>query len=302
MSASKDSTYRGEGKLITGLIWFLFRIPSWLTGPFIRLTTLIGLMANSRNTKVSRRNLEICFPDKSKSQIEQLVKASAHSNARLALEFARAWYGDKKLIQSFIGDVSGEQVIQSIQDQNQPLIIAVPHIGNWEFFWHWLQLNYQAISMYTPAQYKALDSLMLKARTRFGGQPYATDPKGIMGLTRALKKGGIMMILPDQVPKSGGGCFAPFFGKDAYTMTLVHKFVAKTGAQLALGSSIRRKDGRFDIRIENAEFEYSDLSAEDFNQAMNRQIEAIVERNPEQYQWNYKRFKRQPDNSNPYEF
>ncbi|MCW8875686.1 MAG: lysophospholipid acyltransferase family protein [Kangiellaceae bacterium] len=302
MSDNSDSIYRGEGRLIKALIWFLYRTPDWLTGPFIRLTTFLGLLSNSRNTKVSRRNLEICFAQKDQVEIEQLVRDSAKSNEKLATEFARAWYGDKKLIQSSIGNVSGEESIQSIQKLKQPLIIAVPHIGNWEFFWHWLQLNYKAISMYTPAQYKALDELMLNARTRFGGKPFATDPKGIMGLTRALKKGGIMMILPDQVPKSGGGCFAPFFGKDAYTMTLLHKFIAKTGAQLVFGSCIRQDNGKFDIYVENAQFDYSGLEAEHFNKAMNGQIETIVERNPEQYQWNYKRFKRQPDNSNPYQF
>ena len=44
------------------------------------------------------------------------------------------------------------------------------------------------------------------------------DLSGVRRLVRALKRGEAIGMLPDQVPSSGEGVWAPFFGRHAYTM------------------------------------------------------------------------------------
>lgn len=291
---------RKQGHLVYSLIYLTYLMPSWLVIGVGKIFGRIGVVLKSRNTRVVEKNLSLCFPEMEAQQRSVIAKELRQHNAKMAKQVATAWLGGREKIEPLIQSVIGNELIEEIQAQSKPLIIAVPHIGNWEFFWHWLQLNYQAISMYTPAKYEKVDSMMLDARTRFGGKPYATDPKGIMGLLRALKKGGIMMILPDQVPKNDGGVFAPFFNHQAYTMTLVHKFIEKTGAELCFGTCICIEKGKFEVRIEMRDFDATQQTAEEFCQQMNLQLESIIRRNPAQYQWNYKRFKRQPDGSDIY--
>jgi len=289
-----------KGRLISGLIHLTYWLPRFVVKSIGCFFGYLGQLLNARNARVVDRNLELCYPEYSLEKRKQIATKLITHNALLSKEVATAWVGSEESIRNYISGVSGEEIVKAASENNQPLVICVPHIGNWEFFWHWLQMNYPAISMYSPAQYESLDKMMLDARQRFGGRPFATDNKGIMGLLRALKKGGMMMILPDQVPKNEGGVFAPFFGIEVFTMTLVHKFVEKTGAQLCFGTCIRQPDSKYQVELEKANFDSVNLDAEMFCGLMNKQLEKIITRNPEQYQWNYKRFKRLPDGSDIY--
>jgi KDO2-lipid IV(A) lauroyltransferase len=60
---------------------------------------------------------------------------------------------------------------------------------------------------------------MVAARQRPGLQTAPTNLSGVKQLIKALKKGEAVGLLPDQVPPRGMGVMAPFFGREAYTMT-----------------------------------------------------------------------------------
>ena len=125
----------------------------------------------------------------------------------------------------------------------------------------------------------------------------ATDTKGVGELLQALRRGELVGILPDQVPPNSGGEFAPLFGVPALTMTLACRLQQKTGARIVLGFA-RREPGikhGFTIVFKAPE---SEAYAEHILTAlagMNRSVEALMAGVPEQYQWEYKRFKRQPE-------
>ena len=235
----------------------------------------------------------------SQSDKKRLTKQYLTNQFIMSKQAACAWVGSKKQIESKFSKVVGDEIIDA--NKSLPTIIAVPHIGNWEFFWHWLQLNHEAISLYSPASFKPLNSLILNARKRFGGQPFDTSPKSLIRLIKKLKKGGVMMILPDQAPKLGSGIYSPFYQHPAYTMTMLHKLIKNSGAKLLFGSCIVDNQGeKYTISIEQPEFAYDGLSVEEFNAQLNKNIESIIERNPTQYLWGYKRFKRQPAGSELY--
>ncbi len=109
-----------------------------------------------------------------------------------------------------------------------------------------------------------------------------------------------MGILPDQVPeKTAAGGVAPFFGQPSLTIGLIHGLIQKTGCAVA-SVFAQRVPGGFKMVVLDAdpaiysEDELTSLTG------MNASVEACVRRAPAQYQWEYKRFKRQPDGRNPY--
>ena len=59
---------------------------------------------------------------------------------------------------------------------------------------------------------------------------------GVRQMIRALRKGGTIGLLPDQVPPEGMGVWAPFFGREAYTMTLAARLHARTVASVGATS------------------------------------------------------------------
>ena len=115
-----------------------------------------------------------------------------------------------------------------------------------------------------------------------------------------MKSKHLMAILPDQQPKSGQGVFADFMGQQAYTMTLFSKIAAKTKVPVVMAVAERLPDGKgFDIHLKavgKAIQEAGDESVVCLNQA----IADMVEINPAQYQWTYRRFSIQAGGSKPY--
>jgi KDO2-lipid IV(A) lauroyltransferase len=102
-------------------------------------------------------------------------------------------------------------------------------------------------------------------------------------------------MLPDQVPQLGEGVWAPFFGREAWTMTLPGKLARATNPIVIVAACERLAKGKgWRIHYLRA----PDVLPEDpREQAMlfNRMMQTIIARFPEQYLWSYHRYKRPLD-------
>jgi KDO2-lipid IV(A) lauroyltransferase len=99
-------------------------------------------------------------------------------------------------------------------------------------------------------------------------------------------------ILPDQVPGGTGGLFAPFMGVETNTIKLVSRLIDRTNCLVVSLCAMRRSDGQgFDMVFRKADPEIYSKDVETSVAALNRSVEACVRDRPEQYQWEYKRFK-----------
>ena len=104
--------------------------------------------------------------------------------------------------------------------------------------------------------------------------------------TRRSPRGEAVGLLPDQAPGVGEGAWADFFGRPAYTMTLVRRLQQTSGAAVIMAFAERLPQGRgYRLHLE-------ELSAGRLDEAaLNRAIEAQVRRCPTQYLWSYNRYK-----------
>ncbi len=298
----KKSVFPLKGFLIISLLKLTNWLPDRLTGFLGGQLGLLAYHLSEKRRRVILTNLKIAFPDKTVDQRKLLAKRASAASGKLLPEFAKAWLGSQAEIERQITCVKHQSLINDASSDNQPVIIVTPHIGNWEFLVQWVQINYPMFGLYSASPIPQLDRLIYKARSQFGCQPFAADNRGVLNLLRKLKQGGLMVILPDQVPQKGAGVHVPFFGQPAYTMTLLHKMVQKTGAKLLFAYCIRNsKDLGFSINIEIADFDDQEKQVEVFNTGLNQQIEGIIKAYPEQYVWDYKRFKAQPDGARLYQ-
>jgi len=296
--------------------WFLFPIKGfiarallsffyWLPHSFrqwLAVTIAKSIVRFSAKQKhIIETNLAIAFPDMEQSKRSELLLKSAQHAGLLLAEFPIAWLGSENQIKTQFKSVTGNAALTSMVEANQPVIIVMPHLGNWELLVQWIQLNYPMFGLYKPSKLPQVDQLIYNARSQFGCQPFPATTRGVMGLMRQLKKGGVMGILPDQVPQEKGGTFTNFFGKPAYTMTLLHKLTQKTNAQLLFAACIRGQHNQgFSIELQKPIFETQQADLEMFNQGLNQQLELMIRQYPEQYVWDYKRYKRQPDGTDVY--
>jgi KDO2-lipid IV(A) lauroyltransferase len=142
---------------------------------------------------------------------------------------------------------------------------------------------------------------MIAARTRTGGKLAPTNNKGVKTLLKMLKRAEIIAILPDQVPQRESGDYADFFSIPALTSTLISNLASRTGAAVITASAYRI-DNSDDFRLvfETVSDEINSDDVWTSLTAMNKSVERCVMQAPEQYQWEYKRFKRQPAGERQY--
>jgi KDO2-lipid IV(A) lauroyltransferase len=115
------------------------------------------------------------------------------------------------------------------------------------------------------------------------------DLRGVRALLKALKRGEAIAMLPDQVPGIGDGEWVEFFGRPAYTMTLVGRLSEQTGAPALLCYAERLSHGRGYRFV--AEPLLAPRPPESPARALNRSLEQVIRRCPEQYLWSYNRYK-----------
>jgi hypothetical protein len=141
-----------------------------------------------------------------------------------------------------------------------------------------------------------LEDLVHNARSRRGANYVPTNTRGIRALYKAVGKGGTVAMLPDQEPRTGGGCYAPFFGMPAYSMALLVRLSKRTGAPIVLTYCERLARGRgYHIHFREAPQEIYSLDTENAVTAMNQAVEGLIRECPTQYQWSYRRFSIRPE-------
>jgi KDO2-lipid IV(A) lauroyltransferase len=171
------------------------------------------------------------------------------------------------------------------------VIVAAPHIGNWELLSIYLASRRPLGVVYRPPEQPSLEALLLKVRGHPGIEPLRAEPAVVRRMLGLLRAGGTLGVLPDQRPKAGEGLFAPLFGVPALTMTLLPRLAQKTGAGVVFAFAERLPDASgFVIRLRPPPAELFDPDPLRAATALNAGIEACAALSLSQYQWTYKRY------------
>ena len=179
------------------------------------------------------------------------------------------------------------------------VIIMSPHLGCWEIGAQAFAERYgpqygPLVAMFRPPRKSWLVPLVSHSRGRAWLETAPTSMAGIRLLVRTLRAGGYTALLPDQVPPEGQGVWAPWMGREAYTMTLLPRLVQQTGALVVLCWCERRPGGRFTLHMRPMQPSLpvdASVSMEASATVMNQAVEALVREHPGQYLWGYARHK-----------
>ncbi|PJK14243.1 lipid A biosynthesis lauroyl acyltransferase [Lysobacteraceae bacterium NML07-0707] len=266
------------------------------------------LRGQRRESRVAWRSLELAFAHMPEAERRALHKAALQSTGRQMFETLRIWTRPAAENLQLLREGAGIELFDAALGSGRGVIIAAPHHGNWELLNQWLASRTALAILYAPPESARVDAFLRrvrKAQAQDGQvEQIRAEGIGIRQLFKRLQGGGVVGILPDQQPKQGEGVWAPFFGTPASTMTLIGRLAERSGAIVLFAWCERDADGRgFTLHIEAAP---DDIAAKDPQvsaTALNAGIEALVRRNPAQYQWTYKRWSQQPEGSafgNPY--
>lgn len=234
----------------------------------------------------------------SKYERDELAKKSLIETAKTACELGQIWINPPEKSLQKIVRFSGKEHLDAALAKGAGIIVLAPHLGNWELCGLFLDSYAQNTYLYKPPKLAAFEAKMLQYRSRLGATLAPTSAKGVAMLLKALARGELVGILPDQEPNEESGVFAPFFGVDALTMTLVSKLANRTQASVLsiFAKRLENSEG-FEVVIQAARAEVASEDIAIATTALNQTVEDCVRLAPAQYQWEYRRFKRQADNT-----
>jgi Kdo2-lipid IVA lauroyltransferase/acyltransferase len=216
--------------------------------------------------------------------------ASVAQAGRLVAELPRLWMGAPVPVRWV-----GAEHIESAMASGRGLLFLTPHLGCFEVTAQAYAARFGATHpmtvLYRPSRQPWLRDLIDHSRERPGLRTASTTLSGVRQLIAALRNGEAVGLLPDQVPPKGLGVWAPFFGRDAYTMTLSARLARSADATVLLSWGERLPGGRgyvVHVRPLDARLPPEpEAAARVVNQAM----ESLVRESPAQYLWAYDRYK-----------
>jgi KDO2-lipid IV(A) lauroyltransferase len=226
-------------------------------------------------------------------------RAAVAEAGRMVAELPRLWLRPPG--QAIADPVrwEGAEHIEPWLQAGRGLVLLTPHMGSFEMaaqaFAERFGARHPVTVLYRPARQDWLRTLQEQARARPGLATAPADLGGVRQLLRALRRGEVLGLLPDQVPPRGQGVWAPFFGQPAYTMTLAARLVQQTGAALGLVWCERLPRGAgYVMHVLDLDAALAGpLPADEAEAAaaINAAMEAVIRRAPSQYLWGYHRYK-----------
>lgn len=278
----------------------LLRLGGWLPLSWFqscgKMLAILARWAKIREYRVAQRNIELCFPSLSATEKAEYVHSALTHTAMNLTELPRLWGVNPNHALKLIREIRGVEYLRTAIGQGSGVIVAAPHLGQWELLNLYLCTQGPMALLYRQPQHSAWEPLLISARGALGAIQIRADASGVRQLFRCLKENMLVGILPDQRPKGGEGEFAPFFGLPCKSMTLLARLANKTGAPVVFGFAERLPEAAgFRLHFLPAP---EDIDAADPKTAvasLHTGIEACVRLAPQQYQWTYKRFSLQPN-------
>jgi KDO2-lipid IV(A) lauroyltransferase len=254
--------------------------------------------AHSRKRRIVEANLARVRSRLDARARRRLARACLVETGKSLVEVFGIW-GRVPRTLAGVREVRGGELFDAALASGKGLILCAPHLGSWEVANYWVGARTPFATFYTQPRYPQLELLLRKLREGGASIQFPIDDSGVRRVFRHLGGGGVVSIMPDHVPRSGG-VIAPFFGVPALTMSLLPRLAARTGANvLMLFVERLPKAAGFVIHFRKPPDALRDPDLTVACTALNAAVEDCVETAFAQYQWNYKRFKPRPGSGLP---
>lgn len=264
------------------LFRFLARLPLPLLHNFGALAGWLAYLGSPTYRRHLRENTALAGT--------QSARLAAVAEAGKSIfELPKIWLRSQEEVVERVVRVCGWELVEAAWREQRGILFLTPHLGCFEITAQYYAAQRPITVLYRPPKQAWLAPLLEQGRGA-NLQLAKADFSGVRSLMRALRQRQAVGILPDQVPGRGEGAWVPFFGRQAYTMTLAAR-LAEAGATVLLAYAERLAYGagyRLHLRALSAPL--TGTLAERAAQ-LNGELEVLIRECPEQYLWGYNRYK-----------
>ena len=253
------------------------------------IMTFVGPIFRSKSIIFS--NLSRAFPNLDEISKKKILKKMWFNYGNIFAEymFIKNFRHDPIISKNIL--IENKYILEKIKAESKPVIFISGHFNNFELMA--MQIEKTGIDLaavYRPLNNKYLNPLMERIRKNYICRKQIK--KGISGTKELLlnfKKGTSIALMIDQRVSQGIRC--NLFGEKALTTTIPAQFVKKFNAKIVPVYIERKINKNFKIYFQNPlEFE-KDSSIEIITTKLNKLLEGMILKNPDQWIWSHNRWK-----------
>jgi len=262
----------------------------------LALGKLLGRIAHrfaKERRAISRRNIELCFPELSPAGRDALALAHFESLGMSIIELGLGrWASDERLLA--MTRIEGAEHIRNATDRGVGVILLSAHFTTLEISGRVLSLNSPPFdAVYRKNRSEFLTEILRTNRERSARS--TIEKNDIKSMVRSLREATPVWYAPDQSYNRKQSALLPFFGVPSMTNTA-------TGTLARLGKAVvvpffprRLPEGGYVLTIMPAiDGIPSDDPIEDTKKYL-RILEDQIRLCPEQYYWVHRKFKNRPE-------
>lgn len=275
-----------------GLLWLIGRLPYRCQLSIGKNIGRAVYFFPSKLKAITDVNIKLCFPQLSLDERNKLAKKNFESLGIGLIEAGMSWWTPASKLQQLF-KVNGFEYAEEALAKGKGIILLGPHFTCLEMVGRLLGLKYSFAVMYRPHKKQFVNFI----HERFRKKNYLRYiPRHRMrDLIRALNENMAIWYAYDVDGGKKRSVFAPFFGIQTASLTTVSRIAEMSGAAIIPIGFYRHDDEfRYEVNLypplEN--FPSGDL-VEDARR-LNETLEVAIREKPEQYVWQYKRFKTRP--------
>ncbi|MBV1915253.1 MAG: LpxL/LpxP family Kdo(2)-lipid IV(A) lauroyl/palmitoleoyl acyltransferase [Pseudomonadales bacterium] len=283
--------------LVIGLLRIVAFFPySWMIATGKKLGRLLMKVGGSR-VLVARRNLELCFPEKSVSEREGILERNFESLGITLLESSIAWWGGEKKIHELVEIEGLDMLKQRAADGKRTLVVAF-HFMPFELCGLRIACDLRLSALYQPQTNEVFERVSTRRRNLYDIE--LIPRKKIKYMLSLLEKGELVGLLPDQDFGVKRGIFVPFFGIQAATVPSVSEYARQAKADV-VHLDFHRKADFSGYKVTFSEPLENFPSGDDYADTLrlNQIAEQAIRITPDQYLWQHRRFKTRPEGEEP---
>ena len=281
------------------LFFIISLFPKTLYACLVDLYLYIRIYKIFSSYKITKVNLEIAYPELSKTEIELISKLSIRESLISSFETLYTWGRSPHQSNNQLFKIENNFLLCKTYEEQSGLITVAIHNRSVDMLLGWINSKIKTVSLYKKIKINALEKFVKKNREYGGSKSYETSIGGVRKILQALKSKDAICFAADQVPQRGLGKYIKLYNRDAYTTTLVQSLAIKTGAPVLYIFINSNKNGFLYVSVKQCDNNIYDDSKHQL--LLNKDIEKIINVRPIDYSWEYKRFKKhRPPDIDPY--
>jgi Kdo2-lipid IVA lauroyltransferase/acyltransferase len=254
-----------------------------------------------RENRLGRDNLTAAFPEKSKAEIEIILRGVWDNLGRMGAEFAqleRLWdydYLNPNPQGRIVLDPDQIGRFVELMNDGKPALVFAAHLANWELP-AISAATYQMDSavLYRSPNNAAIDKWLRETRAANMGEIIATDLSAPVKLAEALKRGAHVGMLVDQYYVRG--VEVTFFGRRTRANPLLARLAQHFNCPIRGARIIRlpgghRFRGELTEEIQSVRDAAGQVDIAGTMQVITTIVEGWIREHPEQWLWLHRRWR-----------